>query len=322
NVFMSDYSLGADFSIKINMEDYIFANLTFKYKGVEFDTSFNVKCLVGELDIFKNSAGYWLTIDRKKGRTDRHKEIEEIITYILENHSSNLRENTKDDKLSDFYLYSVTGKSINYEWKQYEINGIKLEQYISGENDLFVYEHKYGFLYNTKFNDIDLNVMQILSGIFKKESLSLVVEEYYGDLPFDESESYDEDDGIGFIFKFKNDGLKTFTCPSALLRKEIELNVSEPPTRRLIPCYNEYYSDISICEGDIPLNINVGSSFNRWVDKFMFTPMISSPSSEFDLEQQLSLLLNFYISLNILSCTEDSFKAKYKECWLELGFIN
>ncbi|WP_251277264.1 hypothetical protein, partial [Enterobacter hormaechei] len=78
------------------------------------------------------------------------------------------------------------------------------------------------------------------------------------------------------------------------------------------PCYNEYYSDISICEGDIPLNINVGSSFNRWVDKFMFTPMISSPSSEFDLEQQLSLLLNFYISLNILSCTEDSFKAKYK----------
>ncbi|WP_251271380.1 hypothetical protein, partial [Enterobacter hormaechei] len=45
----------------------------------------------------------------------------------------------------DFYLYSVTGKSINYEWKQYEINGIKLEQYISGENDLFVYEHKYGF---------------------------------------------------------------------------------------------------------------------------------------------------------------------------------
>ncbi|MBK4270884.1 hypothetical protein JJP46_24565, partial [Enterobacter hormaechei] len=89
NVFMSDYSLGADFSIKINMEDYIFANLTFKYKGVEFDTSFNVKCLVGELDIFKNSAGYWLTIDRKKGRTDRHKEIEEIITYILENHSSN-----------------------------------------------------------------------------------------------------------------------------------------------------------------------------------------------------------------------------------------
>ncbi|HII3253312.1 TPA: hypothetical protein ACY3HW_004888, partial [Enterobacter hormaechei subsp. hoffmannii] len=99
-------------------------------------------------------------------------------------------------------------------------------------------------------------------------SLSLVVEEYYGDLPFDESESYDEDDGIGFIFKFKNDGLKTFTCPSALLRKEIELNVSEPPTRRLIPCYNEYYSDISICEGDIPLNINVGSSFNRWVDKF------------------------------------------------------
>ncbi|HII3253309.1 TPA: hypothetical protein ACY3HW_004885, partial [Enterobacter hormaechei subsp. hoffmannii] len=114
--------------------------LTFKYKGVEFDTSFNVKCLVGELDIFKNSAGYWLTIDRKKGRTDRHKEIEEIITYILENHSSNLRENTKDDKLSDFYLYSVTGKSINYEWKQYEINGIKLEQYISGENDLFVYE--------------------------------------------------------------------------------------------------------------------------------------------------------------------------------------
>ena len=155
NVFMSDYSLGADFSIKINMEDYIFANLSFKYKGVEFDTSFNVKCLVGELDIFKNSAGYWLTIDRKKGRTDRHKEIEEIITYILENHSSNLRENTKDDKLSDFYLYSVTGKSINYEWKQYEINGIKLEQYISGENDLFVYEHKYGFY-------IILNLMTLI----------------------------------------------------------------------------------------------------------------------------------------------------------------
>lgn len=66
-----------------------------------------------------------------------------------------MRENTKDDKLSDFYLYSVTGKSINYEWKQYEINGIKLEQYISGENDLFVYEHKYGFY-------IILNLMTLI----------------------------------------------------------------------------------------------------------------------------------------------------------------
>ncbi len=62
-MFLCQTILGADFSIKINLEDYIFANLIFKYKGVEFDTSFNVKCLVGELDIFKNSAGYWLTID-------------------------------------------------------------------------------------------------------------------------------------------------------------------------------------------------------------------------------------------------------------------
>ncbi|MGI1273455.1 hypothetical protein, partial [Enterobacter kobei] len=69
-------------------------------------------------------------------------------------------------------------------------------------------------------------------------------------------------------------------------------------------------------------NISVGSSFNRWVDKFIFTPMASSPPNEIDLEQQLSILLNYYMSLHILSCTEASFKAKYKECWLELGLIN
>ncbi|HDR2373098.1 TPA: ATP-binding protein [Enterobacter asburiae] len=324
NIYLSDYVLGIDFNLKIDLDADNYPPLIYRFKGVEFDTRQPIEGLVGEIDIFRENAGYWLTIDRKQGRTDKYDEIYKIFKLILTKHSDYLRLNTNDDKLSDFYLYSKTSISKNGLWKYYEIKKNTVDSYFYGGERLYVYENKYSYIPDPKFNDIDMVEMRLLSDIFRNESLSLAVEICDEKLNFDNADYFDDEtekNSLVFSFTFSNDNNARFYCPATLLQEEIKLNKKDKQNRTYIPCYDEIYNNISITRDNLPKFIYAGSSFNRWAYSFIFTPQYPYDIENFNLEEELSRVYCYYLDLGLVVIPEDDFKDKYRQCWEELSLI-
>ncbi|MEM5357298.1 HD domain-containing protein [Enterobacter kobei] len=314
---ISDYDLGIDCNVYIDVWDSDL--FTFKYKGVEFRTdSGNYQHgLSGEIDIFSNSAGYWLTIDRKKGRSDRVKDLTNIVNSFVRKHYNYLRENTEDQNEADFYIFAEVGITVDDQWKHFQINGIELNQYIYEQKQLKAFGEQYDYTGKSRVVDIDGLVMQLLSKIIIANKISVSVS--LGDSSITNKNK--RQGIIDYRIDFKSDNLGEFVCAENLLLLEFDIHQHARMGRQYFPCFEGCYLDISIEKEWLPVFIDSASPLNMFSNKFLFTPQGELDIGEIDVENELEIIYGYYVELNLTNLNEVEFKEKYRMLWERLKLI-
>lgn len=314
---ITDYELGMDIDLTIDVEINKYIGITYKYKGVEFDLPKPVYGLTGEIDIFKNNAGYWLTIDRKKGRTDREDELFEIHKKIIDKHSNYLRDNTIDKKQADFLIYAYTGNSISDDWKDFEIEGIPVSGFISGEKELLCANTRYSYFNDDEIISIDSLQINLLAEIALRQNVSLEIT-----LESEKRKGKSkENDSYFYKIKFINNNLSRFNCDVNVLKHGMISERSFSWGRLCVPCYSEDFYDISMLKTELPNNIIYSSPLNKWSKKFILSPKLAPGKKDIDVDNDLNMVLDFYETNSLLQIDKGAFKEKYRMIWEALDMI-
>lgn len=313
NLKISDFELGVDCNLHVHVEQNQYSIIEYKYKGVEFDTPRPVMGLSGYIDIFKNNAGYWLTIDRKKGRSDKEEEIFSILESISVKHHDYLRKNTIDEVQADYFIYAKVGVSEFNSWKSFLINKHKVSEFFYDGLDLLAIGGRYSYHETNELININSLPFSLLSEIAKREKLSVYVKQT--------DTNSDLTRIIGYTFSFKDDGLSNFECEPYLIKRELRDRYDDGIVRKYIPCYKDYYSNISLSGDMLPGFISPSGPLVKWSDKYVFTPNVSFEDAHFNFEYELDAVYQFYAKKGILVLPEVEFKERYKELWLELSLV-
>lgn len=314
---VADYDLGIDCNVYIDVWDS--GLFSFKYKGVEFRSEGVVyqHGLSGEIDIFSNSAGYWLTIDRKKGRSDRGKELTNITASFVRQHHHYLRENTKDKYEADFYLFAEVGITVDEQWKKFQINDVELKQYIYEQRELKAFGEEYYYSDENRIVDIDGLAMELLSKIIIANKVSVSV-----GLGVTTIKNKNKRPGIiDYRINFTPDNHCEFICSIDLILLEFEIYQSVRMGRQYFPCFESKYVDISIKKDNLPVFIDSASPLNKFSSNFLFTPQGEINVDDIDVENELEIIYGYYYEFGLTILNERDFKEKYRELWERLCLI-
>ncbi|WKW36610.1 HD domain-containing protein [Enterobacter mori] len=304
--YETDYLYGVDFSLKVGVD--ILGGLNFKYKGVGFELNNGFSGIVGVINIFNNDAGYWLTIDRKKGRTDRVKELNALIDNVVKNNEEIIRNNTENKALADFFYFSKYDSSCNQLWREYSIAGHTLEEYLYLGETLSVYKNN-SFMINAAMPYIHETRIELLRRLVKKLEMSIHVE--LSPQKFSISEGRFAD--LTYNISFRNDGKRSFRSSIELIKEEIKIHRRGKFRRSYFSCFDDKYEDICIGRSYVNSLMVTSSSFFNWFDNVLIGP------KEIDwTEQDLNNLLNFYKKKGCLKVTDEKFKELYSALWNEL----
>lgn len=312
----TDFELGVDFELFVDIDDNSYSFIDYKYKGVEFASQRKIFGLGGEIDIFKNNAGYWLTIDRKKGRIDRKHELTKIVDEIIQKHHQYIYENTNNKTDADFFIYCKTGVSHGDEWKNYKINNESVLTLLFENKTLSTVSYTYGYYQRQrKFIHVESLQMMLLAELYQREKFSLQVQ------CFELISEEDDNHGIQYDFLFTNDKQSTFTCETSVLIRNIETRKNERTGRTFFPCYKKDIMDIAIKRSSLPKFIFSQCTFNRWASDFIVTPQSQAIKTDAEMKIELEIVYQYYSKHRLLKLDEFSFKQKYEQVWTELGFI-
>lgn len=286
---------GCDFNLYISMKH---STPKFLFKGVKFRTNVSYPGISGLINIFSGSAGYWLTIDRKNGRSDRNSDLNGLIKEIIKNNSCEIRSNTIDKVGADFYLYSILNESDNNLWENYEVYETPIKDYLSGLRELtfslgMAKEHA-RYLKATEV------AFKCLGDIVRFNKVSFSVKS----APDESKRRYN----FLYSIHFKNDGEGNVDIDVNALKYN---SYARNNTNRIvIPCFNKCFADISLPYDKIPEHVINDSYFKNWVSDFIFLPKNHS-EKEIDLE----VIYGFYLKNSLTDMSKEIFIDKYTECW-------
>ncbi|EMN1410608.1 ATP-binding protein [Enterobacter cloacae] len=309
NTWTQDFELGVDLNLYVNLSTK--RGSQFQYKGVEFLTSAKYYGISGKVNIFKEDAGFWLTIDRKNGRTDRANELNDLLIDVIYKHSENIRKNTKNKEEADFFIYSVTGETDRKLWRRYKINGIEVNDIINGNNSLYV----------RNSNSYSLNIMNIVSTgdivfgclgeIVCDEKISVMINFMPPEkIKKIEPTFFKTGAHSLFEFTFSDDNHGKIEIDIEVIKKEIDDTTTT--LRTAIPCFNQKYKRICLMRNDLPQWVNTLSKFQDWVDEYVFLPRNEK-------ESDCKLIYDFYMKKKLTHLSFDEFSELYLALWDELG---
>ncbi|HGG8850795.1 TPA: hypothetical protein ACJJ1B_001820 [Enterobacter roggenkampii] len=314
---MTDYELGVDFELYVDIEDDSFSFIDYKYKGVEFSLHRRTFGLGGEIDIFKNNAGYWLTIDRKKGRIDRKYELAKMVDDIIQKHHQYIYNNTVSEVNADFFIYCKTGISHGDKWCDFKINGKTIADYLFNSKILSSMSYNYGYYHHKReYVHLESLQMMLLAELHLREKFSLEVKCH------DILSENDDNHGIQYDFLFTNNKESIFFTEPSVLIKNFESRENQRSGRTFFPCYKKELMDIAITRKDLPKFIFSHCTFNRWANKFIVTPQSSEIKNNIEINTELDLVYQYYKQCGLLMTDESTFKQKYKSVWIELGLAS
>lgn len=299
----TDYDLGVDFNLYIELDRT--SRFTFKYKHVRFESRGYFSALVGWVNIFNKDSGYWLTIDRKKGRTDKYDELSSLIEKIIKGNLSYIWHNTPDKRVADLYLYARYDYTLNNEWENFEIDGIKLFDYLNGSNNLIA--HNKLFYQTTSLPGVSIDDLSfiLLGNIVNKLKISVNVER-------DEKTNIDKGIVI-YRIDFTRDGLGRVNFPSEMISAHFNKRNPFNKGRKFILCFNEAYKDIAISRKDIPDYVFSLTPFDYWCDYALFLPR-----KDQEIQSELAMIFEFYKKKGLINIDEEVFKSLYLRAWSEL----
>ncbi|ELQ3992167.1 ATP-binding protein [Enterobacter bugandensis] len=297
----TDFDLNVDFNLSVDLTDR--AGIATYYKGVRFELNKRFKFLTGYLDIFSHDAGYWLTIDRRKGRADRSEELEELIGKICFKHMEYIRSNTKDNALADFYLYSMYGSTIDQLWKSYEICDNELSTYLDGDEPIIIVDDPMG--YDDEYGLYRLSpVFDVLGLLIKRRKISISVSELTIN-----TRKNEEDSTISYKLHLVDDSKGNVEIEPSIFKYLIDDYLFE--SRAVMPCFNEKYKQIAINKDNLPKNVIDLLPFANWVKDFIFLPL-----KKYDvLGDDVKIIFNYYKTHSLTSMNEESFTELYLDCW-------
>lgn len=309
-ILESDYELGIDYNLKIDMRGT--NSLKYKFKGVGFDTYSGFGAIAGVINIFNNDAGYWLTIDRKKGRTDRMQELIDLVEKVAIKNESMIRKNSESKAAADFFYFSRFDSTKDNLWHSYIINDNSVDEYLFKNRHLTVYNNNSFAMYNSTVPYIHEVSIILLKRIVKKMKFSLHAQLAESKHFLRDSQVVD----VTYSLTFKNDGQHRFTATIDLIQEEIKYTRNTHLKRMYFCCYDAKYDDISIHRKFINDLMGSASVFSTWFDYVLI-----GPKETVSWAEDINNIWNFYKERNCLMVPEDRFKELYKMLWTELDLI-
>jgi hypothetical protein len=281
NVWSTDFKLGVDFNLYIDLDDYLVPE--FLYKDVQFSGRRYVAGISGFINIFTKNAGHWLTINRKQGRTDRYVELYELEQDIIKKHHEIIRLNSKDKVAADLYIYSRYAVTEDYLWKGFIVNNdVVLSDCLANNIPMCIVERDYfNSHYDTKLVHNSF-VFRLIGQIVKREKISFQTVKNEIMSISEHDRAYDSHNVI-----FNADGKGNVEIdPDIIMRI---YNKRERSGRTAVPCFNKKYFDISVSINQMPKGVNHYYAYSQWVDNFIFMPIAVD-----DIENELAIIVNFY----------------------------
>ncbi len=303
----SNYDLGVDFDLSIDLDEAYRTRLLFK--GVPFDSNIYFSGIAGNVDIFSKNAAHWLTIDRKKSNNQNAGELFNSIEKLLEIEYEKVIDNTKSKPDAHLFFFSKFNKEFCNLWKDFIVNNNKLIDYLNGNKDLFISNIHSGTGVHVEKTEISTRSLksQLIGIIAKRENYSFRIS-------IDNTISYDKHgSAIEYnIFKiaFRNDNLGN----SEVDLDVINLWLSKEPrslcARSTIPLYNNKYINISLSEDELEPWMHCNTDFNHW-----FKNVLLLPAKGETKESDINMIYDFYCKKKTNVLSKDKFIKLYFEFW-------
>lgn len=303
----SDYDIEVDYDLYVQLNDNTPPD--FLFKGVPFDLKTPYKGISGEINIFSENAGYWLTIDRTKGRTDRIQNLNELYDKLIEKNLSEIRKSSPSPEETDFLFYAKYNNSINGIWKNFILNEQLISSYLFDGKSLLISDTKSN-IKNINYLTVDDFVFECLGDIIKREKISFNV-------------SFLREEKVG-IRNFKIGIHEINFFPDGEQNTNIDIKIIEDmlplmrqnPGRWVVPCFDKKFKQISLKHSLLPSNVFTAKSYNLWSDD-----MLVVLRDKNNLNEELDVIYEYYKNVCNRNLPKKIFVEKYKECWRRLGLI-
>uniref|UniRef100_UPI001319C6DB hypothetical protein n=1 Tax=Cronobacter dublinensis TaxID=413497 RepID=UPI001319C6DB len=314
NNCLTDFRNGVQYNLFVR--DDLSTYINFMYRGVPFENKVFTGGVSGFIDIFKGNAEYWLTLDRKKGRVDRKKELRALIEDIVQDNSECIYNESESKSAASLLFYAKYGLIFDNQWKNYQICGKSIEEYLEGDSEiLLASEETVGFYNEFKEKYIySCNLaIQYLASVAKREGISCELS-YRFDDEF-KGNSHSSKVKI-YSLTLKNDGLSNRNINFNVIKSELRHPQVTIKRRYIIPCYDNKFLPISLPFDKRPDWVFSVSDFNIWVDSFIFLRCQDN-----DIDEDLDLIFNYYSQHQSENVSRQDFKDLYMKCWREIGIV-
>ncbi|WP_447868236.1 HD domain-containing protein [Rahnella aceris] len=312
----TDYTLGADFNLFIDLDLFYQSKLYYKNSFIDIDKRFIgfgvLPGLSGTLNIYTGDAINWVTIDRKKLRSDKFPELRELVTKITIKNREKIISNTSDISSADLFYYSYYDLTNNDKWRDFKISELSLGDYLDTSEELFIFS---GDIIHIPKEEITLKfglITECISKIVIKLDCSLEI------LPIEsKSNVSSHHSGEYYIskFKIKNDSNKTQKIDISQIKHWMKNK--DTSYRLAVPCFDEKYDSISLKRNDFPKWMF--SCSNEWhFNKYLALPFKTSKS----LISDINVIYNYYIKNKLTTLDENTFSDMYLCMWEEIGIVN
>lgn len=312
-----DYEAGADFNLIVNSD--LNSRINFLYKGVIFDSNIISKGVVGSINIFSKDAGYWLMMDRKKGRNDKRHELISMINTIIENNFEFIKEQSPNKSAADFYGFAVLNNNGCTRWEEYSILGGNIGEYLLRGVPLSISSgNPHGAELEIPSLDVSETAFDYIIAVRNRLNISCEVK-FVKDVEYDihGRKQKAEIHSLNFI----NDKKNNISIDVKIIQGELNPKKMGLRGRMVIPLYDKKYEKISIEANDLPLWVSKETAYSELCNKFLFLPFRSERHSSFNYEDEkdISLIYDFYARNNLTKIDESKFKSLYQKYWKELG---
>lgn len=316
NHWCSDYEVGADFDLIVNSN--LGSRIDFLYKGVDFETNIISQGVTGNINIFSKDAGYWLMMDRKKGRNDKSYELRSMIKNIIKNNFATIKRNSPNASAADFFGFAVLNNTECNQWEEFSVLDKRVGDYLLKGVPLSISSgNPHGAELEIRSLDVSEVAFDYIIAIREKLNISCEVK-------FVKEVEYDIHDRKQkaeiHSLKFINDQKNIISIDLKVIQKELNPQKMSLRGRMVIPLYNKKYEKISIEAKDLPLWVSKETPYSELCNKYLFLPFRSDRHSSFnyDDENDICLIYSFYAKNNLTTINENEFKNSYRVYWDEL----
>lgn len=311
--WISDYKNGVDLNLFIDLDLKYISTLYYKNSVIELEgrkIGFGtIQGVSGAINIFSGDAIDWVTIDRKKLRTDKTQELNTLLSKVILENRNKIISNTPDATSADLFFYAMFELTENNLWRNFKIENIELYKYLDESKEMKIIGGHRSSLPEDEIGVEFGLITECISNITKELKYSIEV------LPI-ELKEYNKNgwDSKYFVskFKFSNDKENKQKIDISLIKKWLEHK--DDSYRMVIPCYDEKYNEISITCNNLPKWMFSCCSNWNFV-KYLVLPFKNSENVDDDID----VVYDYFIKSELTRLDKKTFKKLHLDMWNEIG---
>lgn len=304
----TDFKRGVDFILQVDLKgeysvDVFYKNRKLETKGILLGHVGVSGCI----DVFSGSADEWVTINRVELKRERNEDLFYLLHEVVKNNKNVIFKNTKDKSEASFYYHSQFNDTSDDLWKNYIINGMPVNDYVTGKEPLKFRVGGARFKYDSIAFGVNV-ITRCVSKLARNHHLSACfrfLEDVEDATPF--KNSY-----FTFQVLLTEKSIQSESVDKVLIKKLY--GASSKRYRYIIPCYNEKFIGISMKKDDAPLW--VFDLFQPWdFERYLVMPANSIENRQEDAR----IIYDYYKTHELTGLDLNSFTHEYMSMWEDLG---